>query len=214
MTRLVVALPKGRIQKDSMALFEAAGYGCPEMFSGSRKLVFDAPDAPLRFMVVRATDVPTYVYHGAADLGICGLDTLEESGLDLLRPLDLGFGGCDMCVAEPAGLSERSPGYNGTTVATKFVNLAERFFAARGVDVEIIKLYGSIELAPLMGLADRIVDIVETGETLRQNGLVVHERIFHSSCHLVVNRRSMKICAGAIADLIGRLRAQLEASTA
>ncbi len=192
-----------------MALLEKIGWGCPEMFSGSRKLIFTRDDLQVSFMTVRATDVPTYVHHGAADIGICGKDTLEETRYDLCEPLDLGFGVCDVVVAEPAGFSERVPGYNGTVVATKFVNIAERFFAAKGVDVELIKLYGSIELAPLVGLSGRIVDIVETGETLRQNGLIIKEKIFTSSCRVVVNRTSMKTKFDRIQQLIEQLRAMI-----
>ncbi|MBB5021806.1 ATP phosphoribosyltransferase [Desulfurispira natronophila] len=206
---LVIALPKGRIQEESMKIFEKIGFGCEEMFSGSRKLIFHLPQQPVTFTIVRAQDVPTYVHHGAADIGICGKDTLEESTCELYEPLDLGFGGCDVVVAEPEGFSRQHPGYNGTTIGTKMVNVAERFFANKGVDVEIIKLYGSIELAPLVKLAHRVVDIVETGETLRQNGLVVKETIFHSTCRVIVNRNSMKNRHRQIESVLEQMHQQL-----
>ncbi|ADU65031.1 ATP phosphoribosyltransferase [Desulfurispirillum indicum S5] len=206
---LVIALPKGRIQEESMKIFEKIGFGCRDMFSGSRKLIFPLQEQPVTFMIVRAQDVPTYVHHGAADVGICGKDTIEESTCDLYEPLDLGFGGCDVVVAEPKGYSTENPGYNGTIVGTKMVNVAERFFASKGVDVEIIKLYGSIELAPLVGLAHRVVDIVETGETLRQNGLEVKEVIFRSTCRVITNRNSMKNRHAQIEKLLADMAGQL-----
>jgi len=159
---ITFALPKGRIMQDSMELFAKIGITCPEMNGDSRKLVFENPETKFRFMAVRATDVPTYVEYGCADLGVVGKDTLLEQGKDLYEPLDLKFGYCRMVVAEPGALlrDEDPASWSNIRVATKYPNITERYFAERGVQVELIKLYGSIELAPLVGLAERIVDLV------------------------------------------------------
>jgi len=188
------ALPKGRIMQDSMELFARIGITCPEMEGGSRKLVFENPEQKYRFMAVRATDVPTYVEYGCADIGVVGQDTLMEQGKDLYEPLDLGFGYCRMVVAEPAALQQRDNplGWSNLRVATKYPNVTERYFAAKGVQVELIKLYGSIELAPLVGLAERIVDLVSTGATLRENNMVEVETIAEITSRLVINRASLK----------------------
>ena len=171
---LTIAIPKGRILEESIELFGRIGINLSSMLDDSRKLVFDYPDQGLRALIVRATDVPTYVEYGCADLGIVGKDTLLEQEKDLYEPLDLKFGYCRMVVAEPAGLAcNDDPGHwSHIRVATKYPTVAERHFSAKGVQAEIIKLYGSIELGPLVGLAERIVDLVSSGETLRQNGLV------------------------------------------
>ncbi len=148
----------------------------------------------MRYMIVRATDVPTYVEYGCADLGIVGKDTLMEQEKDLYEPLDLKFGYCRMMVAEPArlALADDPSSWTNIRIATKYPNVTEKYFARKGVQVEIIKLYGSIELAPLVGLSERIVDLVSTGETLRQNGLVEVETIAEITTRLIVNRASLK----------------------
>ncbi|BCD60109.1 MULTISPECIES: ATP phosphoribosyltransferase [unclassified Nitratiruptor] len=182
---LTIALPKGRIGEDSLALFEKI---FDEKFEfGKRKLILEA--GGFRFMKVRNQDVPTYVYHQAADLGIVGLDVLEEKRLDIMRLLDLGFGKCDICIGIKAEeeLDFSKPSYK---VATKMENITRDFFSKKAIPVEIIKLYGSIELAPLVGLADMIVDIVETGETMRQNGLKPALKIMESSAFLIANKNS------------------------
>lgn len=191
---ITFALPKGRIMQDSMELFGKIGITCPEMGGDSRRLVFENPESKFRFMAVRATDVPTYVEYGCADLGVVGKDTLLEQGKDLYEPLDLKFGYCRLVVAEPeALLAEEDPAsWSNIRVATKYPAVTERYFAARGVQVEIIKLYGSIELAPLVGLAERIVDLVSTGATLRDNGMVEVETIAEITSRLIVNRASLK----------------------
>jgi ATP phosphoribosyltransferase len=191
---ITFALPKGRIMQDSMELFGKIGITCPEMAGDSRKLVFENPESKLRFMAVRATDVPTYVEYGCADLGVVGKDTLLEQGKDLYEPIDLKFGYCRLVVAEPkALLAEEDPAsWSNIRVATKYPTITERYFAARGVQVEIIKLYGSIELAPLVGLAERIVDLVSTGATLRDNDMVEVETIAEITSRLIVNRASLK----------------------
>lgn len=192
--QLTIAIPKGRILTESIELFSKIGIHLESMLQDSRKLIFEYPEQNLRALIVRATDVPTYVEHGCADLGIVGKDTLLEQDKDLYEPLDLKFGYCRMMVAEPAGLAkDDDPSrWSHIRVATKYPHVAEKYFAAKGVQAEIIKLYGSIELGPLVGLSERIVDLVSTGETLRQNGLVEVETIAEITTRLVVNRASLK----------------------
>jgi ATP phosphoribosyltransferase len=191
---ITIAIPKGRILHDSVALFRKIGIDCDELLSDTRKLIFENPKQKMRYMIVRATDVPTYVEYGCADLGIVGRDTLLEQQKDLYEPLDLKFGYCRLVVAEPAELSRTDDPSSWTNIriATKYPNVTEKYFAGKGVQVEIVKLYGSIELAPLVGLSERIVDLVSTGETLRQNGLVEVETIAEITCRLIVNRGSLK----------------------
>ncbi len=191
---ITFALPKGRIMQDSMELFARIGITCPEMEKGSRKLVFENPETKFRFMAVRATDVPTYVEYGCADLGIVGKDTLMEQGKDLYEPLDMKFGYCRMVVAEPKELQgdDDPANWSNIRVATKYPNVTEKYFASKGIQVELIKLYGSIELAPLVGLSERIVDLVSTGATLKENGMVEVETIAEVTSRLIVNRASLK----------------------
>jgi ATP phosphoribosyltransferase len=191
---ITFALPKGRILEDSMELFGQIGITCPEMSEKSRKLVFENPDLKLRFMAVRATDVPTYVEYGCADIGVVGKDTLLEQGKDLYEPVDMKFGYCRLVVAEPKNLqAEDNPlNWSNIRVATKYPNVTERYFAEKGIQVELIKLYGSIELAPLVGLSERIVDLVSTGGTLKANGMVEVETIAEITSRLIVNRASLK----------------------
>jgi ATP phosphoribosyltransferase len=191
---ITFALPKGRILEDSMELFAQIGITCPEMSEKSRKLVFENPDLKLRFMAVRATDVPTYVEYGCADIGVVGKDTLLEQGKDLYEPVDMKFGYCRLVVAEPKNLqAEDNPlNWSNIRVATKYPNVTERYFAEKGIQVELIKLYGSIELAPLVGLSERIVDLVSTGGTLKANGMVEVETIAEITSRLIVNRASLK----------------------
>ncbi len=191
---ITFALPKGRILEDSMDLFGQIGITCPEMSEKSRKLVFENPDLKLRFMAVRATDVPTYVEYGCADIGVVGKDTLLEQGKDLYEPVDMKFGYCRLVVAEPKNLqAEDNPlNWSNIRVATKYPNVTERYFAEKGIQVELIKLYGSIELAPLVGLSERIVDLVSTGGTLKANGMVEVETIAEITSRLIVNRASLK----------------------
>jgi ATP phosphoribosyltransferase len=213
---ITFALPKGRIMQDSMELFAKIGITCPEMQGDSRKLVFENPETKFRFMAVRATDVPTYVEYGCADLGVVGKDTLLEQGKDLYEPLDLKFGYCRLVVAEPGDLlrDEDPASWSNIRVATKYPNVTERYFAARGVQVELIKLYGSIELAPLVGLAERIVDLVSTGATMRENGLVEVETIAEITSRLIVNRASLKTKHQRITRIIQELEGVLAAEAA
>ena len=204
---ITFALPKGRILQDSMELFGQIGITCPEMKEESRKLVFENPEQKFRFMAVRATDVPTYVEYGCADLGVVGKDTLLEQGKNLYEPLDLKFGYCRLVVAEPESLKESDNPLNWSNirVATKYPNITERYFSAKGIQVELIKLYGSIELAPLVGLSERIVDLVSTGGTLKANKLVEVETIAEVTSRLIANRASLKTKHRQISSIIDRL---------
>ena len=201
---ITIAIPKGRILEESVKLFGRIGIDCRELLSDSRKLVFENTDQRMRYMIVRATDVPTYVEYGSADIGIVGKDTLMEQGKDVYEPLDLKFGYCRMVVAEPANLAkvDDPSSWSHVRIATKYPNVTESYFAARGIKVEIIKLYGSIELAPLVGLSERIVDLVSTGETMRQNGLVEVETIAEITTRLIVNRASLKTRQKRISEII------------
>ncbi len=201
---LTIALPKGRIGEDSLRLFEQI-FGKEFRFE-ERKLILEVDQ--FRFLQVRNQDVPTYVYHQAADIGVVGLDVLEEKGLDLVRLLDLGFGRCDVSIGIPATqeLDFTKPSYK---VATKMENITRDFFSKKAIPVEIIKLYGSIELAPLVGLADMIVDIVETGETMKQNGLKPALSIMQSSAFLIANKNSFYDKKEPILDLREKIKEAL-----
>jgi ATP phosphoribosyltransferase len=209
---ITIAIPKGRILEESVEMFGKIGIDCRELLSDSRKLIFENQEQRIRYMIVRATDVPTYVEYGSADLGIVGKDTLMEQCKDVYEPLDLKFGYCRMMVAEPANLAkvEDPSCWSHIRIATKYPHVTENYFASKGVQVEIIKLYGSIELAPLVGLADRIVDLVETGETMRQNGLVEVETIAEITTRLIVNRASLKTKNNRISPIIQGLEQLLQ----
>ncbi|HLU65270.1 MAG TPA: ATP phosphoribosyltransferase [Kofleriaceae bacterium] len=200
---LTIALPKGRVLQQSVALFARAGYRLQPVLRESRRLVHDC--GPLRVLVVRAADVPTYVEYGAADLGVAGRDVLEEEGRDLYEPVDLGIGACRMVVAEPSARPVDLASHLHLRVATKYPAITRRYLEERGLAAEIIPLSGSVELGPLTGLADRIVDLTETGETLRQNGLVELETILEVTSRLVVNRASLKLRGATLAALIDRV---------
>jgi ATP phosphoribosyltransferase len=195
-----------------VALFRKIGIDCEELLSDTRKLIFENRSQRMRYMIVRATDVPTYVEYGCADLGIVGKDTLLEQEKDLYEPLDLKFGYCRMVVAEPAELSRNDDpaGWTSIRIATKYPNFTEKYFTRKGVQVEIIKLYGSIELAPLVGLSERIVDLVSTGETLKQNGLVEVETIAEITTRLIVNRASLKTKHMRITEIIEGLEKHVQ----
>jgi ATP phosphoribosyltransferase len=201
---LTVALSKGRIFEQTLPLLAHAGIVPAEDPETSRKLILGTSNPQVRLVIVRASDVPTYVQYGAADLGVAGKDVLIEHGGDgLYEPLDLKIARCRMMVAGPA---QDRPVQGRLRVATKYVRCAERHFAAQGRQVEIIKLYGSMELAPLVGLADRIVDLVESGGTLKANGLVPLEHIADISSRLVVNKAAWKMKHAAVTALLGVLR--------
>ncbi|HEY5791295.1 MAG TPA: ATP phosphoribosyltransferase [Gammaproteobacteria bacterium] len=208
---LTLALSKGRILDETLPLLAAAGIRLVDD-PASRKLILRTDRDDLRLLVVRASDVPTYVEHGAADLGVAGKDVLlEHGGEGLYEPLDLGIARCRLMVAAPAGAGLPA---RRLRIATKYVATTRRHYAARGEQVEIIKLYGSMELAPLVGLADRIVDLVDTGGTLRANGLEPVELICEISSRLVVNKAAMKLNHDRVKALLERLGAAVAARAA
>jgi len=202
---LTIALSKGRLLSGAAGLFTKAGLTFPPQ--DTRRLIVEAGD--LRFLFVKDMDVPVYVEYGVADAGICGSDVLLEAGSDVLVPLDLAYGRCRLVLAAPpsSGFAEVWPAT--LRVATKYARVAKGFFEARGQAADIVKLQGSVEIAPGLGLADCIVDMVETGRTLRENGLEVVEELAATSARLVVNRASDHIKRAEIADLIARLKASL-----
>ena len=187
---LNVALPKGRLGEKVYAVFEKAGYPCPSVLEDSRKLVFENPDAGVRYFWVKPSDVAIYVERGAADLGAAGKDILLEYEPDVYELADLGLGVCRMAVAAPENY--RDDAERTLRVATKFPNIARKYYADRGRDIDIIKLNGSIELAPVLGLSDVIMDIVETGTTLRENHLAVIDTVLPISARLVANKSSYR----------------------
>ncbi|MDR2687526.1 MAG: ATP phosphoribosyltransferase [Oscillospiraceae bacterium] len=198
-----IALTKGRLEKRAVELFEAIGFDCAQLNAKGRRLILPMDD--FEVVLAKAPDVLTYVGHGACDIGIVGKDTILESGGSFYEMLDLGFGKCRFALAGPAG-DDFYHGYHERVAATKYPNVAKRFFEQKGMDVKIIKIDGSVELAPLLGLADAIVDIVETGSTLRENGLAVYEEIMPISARVIVNRASMKLRR----EEIGRLLKDME----
>lgn len=201
---LTIALSKGRIFKDTVPLLRAAGIEPLDDPETSRKLVLDTSRDDVKIVIIRATDVPTYVQYGAADLGVAGKDVLMEHGGDgLYEMIDLKIANCKLMVA---GFADRPLPDTHLKVATKFVNCARRYFASQGRQVDIIKLYGSMELAPLVGLADCIVDLVDTGNTLRANGLEPLEHMADISSRLVVNKAAMKLKHDSIQELLTQIQ--------
>jgi ATP phosphoribosyltransferase len=202
---ITLALSKGRIFEETLPLLKAAGIEVLEDPETSRKLILPTNQPDVRVVLVRATDVPTYVQHGGADLGVTGLDTLiEHGGAGLYQPLDLKIARCRMSVAVPAGFDYADAVRQGSRlkVASKYVTIARDFFATKGVHVDLVKLYGSMELAPLTGLADAIVDLVSTGSTLKANHLIEVERIMDISSRLVVNQAALKLKQAPIRRII------------
>ncbi|MEA3638787.1 MAG: ATP phosphoribosyltransferase [Lamprobacter sp.] len=214
--RLTIALSKGRIFEQTLPLLEAAGLQATEDPETSRKLILDTNDPRVKLVIIRASDVPTYVQYGAADLGVAGKDVLlEHGGEGLYEPLDLRIACCRLMVAgRPDTALVPPPARGRLRIATKYVRSAERHFAAKGQQVEIIKLYGSMELAPLVGLSDLIVDLVESGGTLKANGLVPIEHISDISSRLIVNKASWKMKHGRVTTLVESLREAVEAQAA
>ena len=206
MAQLTIAIPKGRLEAETLELFAAAGLKL-DPDRDPRQLACCDESGKTRFIFVKPSDVPVYVEHGIADCGVVGRDVLFEAEADLLQPLSLEIGSCRIAVAAPANLREN--GHTMLRVATKYPRIASRFFGERGQPVEIIQLSGSVELAPALGLADCIVDLVETGRTLRENGLMVTEVIAQSTAQLVVNRASYQLKATVIAELISALKAEV-----
>ena len=208
-SELVIALTKGRILDEVLPLFERAGIMPVENISKSRKLIFATNLAGVSLMVIRGSDVPTYVEFGSADIGVVGKDLLLEYGSEeFYEPLDLKIAACRLMTAEPIGAP---PATGRLKVATKFTNIAKKYFAEQGQQIELIKLNGALELAPAMGLADCIVDIVDTGKTLTANGLEPRQLIANISSRIIVNKASMKIKNDIIRDILGKLRMAVEA---
>lgn len=211
MTRpIILALPKGRIMEEAATVFGRAGYDLAPVFGDSRKLVFEC--GPLRVLVLRNSDIATYVSHGAADLGIAGSDVLDEEGKELLEPLDLGIGRCRMIVAERADRPADDQSLGHLRIATKYPRTTRAYLQRKGITAEVIKLSGAIELGPLTGLCDRIVDITQTGETLRQNGLVEIDTIAQVTSRLVVNPARLKLDGERLGALIDALERVVDAA--
>ena len=202
---LTIALSKGKLFEPAMDLLARVGLISRKISGESRRLVFENPASGTTIMIVRPSDVPTYVEYGAVDAGIVGADVLMEQATDVYEPLDLGFGACRLAVAAPAAIKSNGR-VSKLRVATKYPNVTERHFTHKGIPIEIIKLYGSIELAPMVGLADCIVDLISTGKTLKAHHLVVKEIIASSTARLIVNRASLKLKYQRINDLIEALR--------
>lgn len=207
---ITMALAKGRLAEKTMELLEKCGIECTEVLTDTRKLIFYDAQSDIRFILVKPSDVPTYVDHGVADIGVAGKDTLMEAGLPLYEMADLKFGKCRLAVA---GYPERKNGSLTSSVlrvATKYPEIARSYYANKGVSIECIKLSGSVELGPILGLSDVILDIVESGRTLVENGLAVLEEVCEVSARLAVNRASLKIKADVIVPLIERIRSAVE----
>jgi len=211
--QITIALAKGRLAEKAMEILQQCGIECDEMFRDTRKLIFFDKARKVRFIMVKPADVPTYVDHGVADMGIVGKDTLMEANLPLYEMADLKFGKCRLCIAGyPAG-RDKSLTSSVLRVATKYPEIAKSYYASKGISIECIKLSGSVELGPILGLSDVILDIVESGRTLVENGLVITEEVAEVSARLAVNRASLKIKAKALMPLIERIRQVVEERT-
>ncbi|KEO81342.1 ATP phosphoribosyltransferase [Tumebacillus flagellatus] len=204
---LTVALSKGRIMDSTLKILRDAGIPVPEDIDSTRKLILSTPNGEIDFILAKPVDVPTYVEYGVADLGIVGKDVLVEADRDLYELLDLGIGTCKMSVA---GLPNTAPHASMPRIASKYPRIATEYFRGRGQQVEVIFLNGSVELAPLIGLAERIVDVVETGRTLQENGLVVQEDIMEISTRLVANRSSFRLKSTVIDEFVSLVRGVVE----
>ena len=205
---LNIALPKGRLGDKVYELFASIGYDCSEIYSDNRKLVFENEENGVRYLLVKPSDVAIYIAHGAADIGVVGKDILEEGSFDIYELLDLGLGKCNMCVAAPNDYAEDFD--RPLRVATKFVNIAKNYYISINREIEIIKLNGSIEIAPILGLSDVIVDIVETGTTLRENNLEVLEEIVPISARLIANKVSFKFKNKEIESIVKKIRRNIK----
>ena len=205
---LNIALPKGRLGEKVYEMFEKAGYECPAIRDKNRRLIFENPEKGVRYFWVKPSDVSIYIEHGAADVGVAGKDILTEYRPDVYELLDLNIGRCRMAVAAPAEFDEEK--VKTVRVATKFVNIASDYYASLGKDIEIIRLNGSIELAPILGLSDVIVDIVETGETLRENNLVVKTEFMPISARLIANKAAFRFHTEDIETIVSRLKEQVK----
>ncbi len=208
-TMLNIALPKGRLGEKVYAMFEKAGYECPAIHEPGRKLIFENEEKQVRYFWVKPSDVAIYVERGAADIGVAGKDILAEYAPDVYELLDLDLGKCRMAVAAKKGFRDNPE--KTLRVATKFTNIAKTYYASQGRDIDIIHLNGSIEIAPILDLSDVIVDIVETGSTLKENNLEVFESIMPISARLIANKPSFKFKNALMQDILSSLSAQVEA---
>lgn len=210
MKYITIALAKGRLAELSIDILERVGLDVSELRQKSRKLIFYDEKNKFKFILVKASDVPTYVEYGAADIGVVGRDTLLEEGKNLYEMINLKFGACKMCVCGPKEMKEKLSNFNHLRVASKYTGIAKNYFNfKKQQSVEIIKLHGSVELAPLVGLSDVIVDIVESGKTLKENGLDVLEEICDLSARVVVNRVSMKMERERITNLVAAIEKEI-----
>ena len=205
---LRIALTKGRLEKDTVGLLESLGFDCTEVHEKGRKLILSIPDANLEVVLAKAADVITYVDRGVCDMGVVGKDTIMEMPGKFFEIVNLGFGKCKFALAAKKGV-DFYEGFGVKTIATKYPNVARTFFEAKGMDVEIVKIEGSVELAPLLDLSDGIVDIVETGTTLKENGLEVKEDIAPIAARLIVNTLSLKLRQKEIESLVSKIEEAL-----
>lgn len=202
MRKLRIALTKGRLEKQTVTLFQKMGMDCTELINKGRRLILPVGDYEV--VLAKAADVITYVEHGVCDIGLVGKDTIVENGKSFYEVCDLGFGKCHFCLAGKAGEDFYS-GYNAKRIATKYPNVTKAFFEGKGMDVKIVKIEGSVELAPLLELSDAIVDIVETGTTLKENGLEVYEKIMPISARVIVNTAGMKLRRAEIDEFLTKI---------
>lgn len=205
---LRIALTKGRLEKDTVKLFESLGFDCTAVHEKGRRLILPVADGKIEVVLAKANDVITYVEHGVCDLGVVGKDTILEMQGKIFELLDLGFGRCRFALAAKKG-DKFFGGYGVKTIASKYPNVARTFFESKGMDVEIVKIEGSVELAPLLELSDGIVDIVETGSTLKENGLEVVEDIVNVSARLIANMVSMKLRQKEIQELVCMIKTKI-----
>lgn len=209
MKPLRIALTKGRLEKDTVALFEKLGMDCTAVHNKGRQLILPIGDGSIEVVLAKAADVITYVEHGVCDMGVVGKDTIMENGSRFYEVLDLGFGRCRFALAGPKG-KDFYEGFSEKTVASKYPNVTRAFFESKAMDVRVIKIEGSVELAPLLGLSDAIVDIVETGSTLKENGLEVKETVADISARLIVNTASMKLRKQEIESLSAKMEEAIQ----
>ena len=209
MKPLRIALTKGRLERDTVAMFERIGFDCTAVHEKGRKLILPIGDNQFEVVLAKAADVITYVEHGVCDLGVVGKDTIIENGSSFYEVLDLGFGKCRFALASVKG-TDVYRGYHTRTIASKYMNVAKSFFESKNMDINLVKIEGSVELAPVLGLADAIVDIVETGTTLKENGLEVLEDICPVSARLIVNIASMKLRKAEIEEFIQKVEADVK----
>ncbi len=203
-----IALTKGRLEKDTVNLFEKIGYDVSQLKNKGRRLVLEIPGSGIEVVLAKAADVITYVEHGVCDVGVVGKDTIDEHGGRFFEICDLGFGKCRFALAGKKG-ENFYEGCQVKTIATKYPNITRRFFEAKAMDIDIVKIEGSVELAPLLGLSNGIIDIVETGTTLKENGLEVYEYVSDISARVIVNPVSMKLKKNSIEQLVSKMKNQL-----